>query len=143
MGQSRFAQEVQGQGQGQGQDQGLQQPLAAFQQQQEQPAVAAPAAWQQQAGGQQQQHQRPRPSGLVDDGSLWASTGDTGRGDGGGRHETERRHPLEGDAGPFHHEQAEVSWDDDVGGGEEEEEAALLSSPPHEAPSALPPGAIM
>lgn len=84
---------------------------------------------------QRQPEQRVRPPGLVDDGSLWARGND--RSGAGATGRSELQHPLEGDAGPFHHEQAEVSWEDDG------EEAAVPSSPPQALPSALPPGAIM
>ena len=107
------------------------------QQAQQQPPVGQHPAQQQQ---QQQQQpggphaapaQRPRPSGLVDDGSLWARSGDRGQ------QQQSQLNPLGGDAGPMHMEQDEVSW-------EEEEEALPLSLPPPGAPaSTLPPGAIM
>jgi hypothetical protein len=95
----------------------------------------------QQVSGRLQAHQRlqqearPRPSGLVDDGSLWVHSGER---TGNGLLESEAQHPLAGDAGPFHHEQEEVSWEDEPDG-------AVPSSPPPAgaAPSALPPGAIM
>ncbi|PRW61626.1 Cell cycle checkpoint control RAD9A [Chlorella sorokiniana] len=103
--------------------------------QQQQPGQH-PAHQQQQSGQQQQQlgqaaapAQSPRPSGLVDDGSLWARSGDRGQ-------QQSELNPLGGDAGPMHMEQDEVSW--------EEEEALPLSLPPPGAPmSTLPPGAIM
>ena len=75
--------------------------------------------------------QRPRPSGLIDDGSLWARSGDRGQ-----QQQQSQLNPLGGDAGPMLMEQDEVSW--------EEEEALPLSLPPPGAPvSTLPPGAIM
>ncbi|KAI7844934.1 hypothetical protein COHA_001581 [Chlorella ohadii] len=87
-------------------------------------------AWQQQQ--QAAPVQRPRPSGLVDDGSLWARSGDRGQ----QQQQQSQLNPLGGDAGPMHMEQDEVSW--------EEDEALPLSLPPPGAPtSTLPPGAIM
>lgn len=75
----------------------------------------------------QQQQQRGRPSGLIDDRSLWDHSEEGGQ--------TAGVHPLGGDAGPMAVEQDEVSWD---------EEALPLSLPPPGAPaSTLPPGAIM
>lgn len=71
--------------------------------------------------------QRPRPSGLVDDGSLWAQQQQ-------GQQPADLN-PLGGDAGPMAVEQEEVSW---------EEEALPMSLPSPGAPaSTLPPGAIM
>ncbi|KAL4452547.1 hypothetical protein ABPG75_008209 [Micractinium tetrahymenae] len=149
-GQSRFAQEARQQSglqpsaaHPQPEAPGFEPPPQQQQQQQQQQqrsggAAAAAAAMQQQRQQQQQQQraqQRPRLSGLIDDGSLWARSDD--RSGAGAAGQSELRHPLEGDAGPFHHEQAEVSWEDEA------EEAAVPSSPPQALPSALPPGAIM
>ena len=91
----------------------------------------------QQQGQPPPQQQRQRPSGLVDNGSLWVS--------GDQQHQQQQRsmlNPLGGDAGPFVTEQPEVAWgqDDDM-----EEGGAVPSSPPMAAMpmSTLPPGAIM
>ena len=111
-GPSRFGQEAQQQAD---QQQQQQQPPQQQQQQQQQAPPAARAL------------QRPRPSGLVDDGSLWARSGE--------RPQASELHPLGGDAGPMLMEQDEVSW---------EEEVLPLSLPPPNAPaSTLPPGAIL
>jgi hypothetical protein len=90
----------------------------------------------QQQGQPPPQQQRQRPSGLVDNGSLWVS--------GDQQNQQQQRsmlNPLGGDAGPFFTEQAEVAWGQD----DMEEGGAVPSSPP-QAPmpmSTLPPGAIM
>jgi hypothetical protein len=129
-GQSRFAQEAQ---QHTGQH---------MVQQQQQPHMGQLLAAQgdhhpEQQGQLHPQQQRQRPSGLVDNGSLWVS--------GDQQHQQQQRsmlNPLGGDAGPFVTEQPEVAWgqDDDM-----EEGGAVPSSPPMAAMpmSTLPPGAIM